>query len=255
MKHRSRFSTTSAFSSPLTKKVKSWGGQARVWPRRAVQVSLASGVAAMGLLVLAPNAFAHADLVSGVVTCASTPGAGYDIAWSVTNDYNLSETAHVTAVTGGISEITPSSFGISASGNGSGGNGVLPYKSVSLSQVLPSTASGTVDLTVASLWSDGFAASSSGAVTLPTTCQIAVPPAITPPTTVTTIAPVVPPTTVPPTTVPPVVPPVAPPVTAAVVVPKLGLSIVKTERVATDKTLSEVQSTHLSARRFNIGLS
>src|ERR1700733_6519573 len=110
----STLNAASAFSGKLTQKAKHCRNQARVWPRRALRVCLASGLGLLGMLVFASAASAHADVVDGVVTCASPLGTGYEIHWSVANDYNLSETAHVSAATGGTSTVTPLSFDISA---------------------------------------------------------------------------------------------------------------------------------------------
>lgn len=125
-----------------------------------------------GLVGFALPALAHANDIAPVTSCAIPAGTGYVVTWTVGNDYNLAETGTVTSVTGGLAGIAPESFSISASGNGSGGMGSTPYKTVTLTQTLPASASGTVTLDIQGTWSDGYVTTDPGVATLPTTCQL-----------------------------------------------------------------------------------
>jgi hypothetical protein len=209
----------------------------RHWKRRTAQAALALTVVSGGLVAFGSTAWAHANIVSGVASCASPLGTGYKVAWTVANDYNLKETAQAGSVTGGLATLTPLSFTIAASGNGSGGNGTLPYKTAALEQTLPASASGTITLSINATFSDGFQVSNSGSLALPGTCG-------KPPTTTTTIPRSTTTTTIPrsttTTTVPrssttttttPKIPVVTVPPTP-LVTQTPGLTIVKTERVA-----------------------
>jgi len=143
-------------------------------------------VTAFTLVALSPAAFAHANIISGIASCGSPTSTSYQVTWSVTNDWNLPETAQVTAATGGLSTLSLTSLRIQASGNGSGGAGQLPYESVTVVQTLSDSVTGSISVQVASTYSDGYTTSDLGQIAAPTDC-----------------APTVPTTTVPTTTVPP----------------------------------------------------
>src|ERR1700735_2257430 len=97
---------------------------------RIANLGLLIAIAATGLLGFGTAAFAHANIVSGVASCATPPGSGYPVVWTVSNDWNLSETAQVVTATGGLSSLSALSLTIPASGAGSGGEGMLPYAAV-----------------------------------------------------------------------------------------------------------------------------
>ena len=109
----------------------------------------ASALAIVGLVAFATPAFAHNNLISANASCASPLGSGYTIVWTVQNDFNLAETGSVTSVTGGLSTLSSTTFGIAASPG-------QPYSSTTLTQTLPATASGAITLDISSRWSDGF---------------------------------------------------------------------------------------------------
>jgi len=157
-------------------------------------------------MVFGSAAFAHANIVTGVVDCATPLGSGYQVTWTVANNWNLSETAQVADATGGVSTVTPVSLTIPASGDGSGGAGTLPYASVTTEQYLPAWTSGADVIDVTSAYADNFTTSDAGYVTLPDNCST---PAVTPPPAIPTV-PLAPIITVPTTTIPPVVAAVVP---------------------------------------------
>jgi hypothetical protein len=108
-------------------------------------------------------AFAHDNIVSGVATCSQV-GGKEDITWTIANDYNLSETASVYSATGGVGTVSGSPVNIPASPS-------QPYKSATMTQVLPGTTTGTDTLTVKGVWSDNYSTTDSGSVSLPTNCK------------------------------------------------------------------------------------
>ena len=139
------------------------------WLRRAVQAGLASLIAVAGLVTFSAAAtVSTTNVVSGVAACAPSSGTGYTITWTVANTLNLNETGTVTAATGGLATVTPTTFTLAASGNGAGGAGSAPYKSATLTQTLPATASGTITLSTQATWSDNSTAAASGTVDLST---------------------------------------------------------------------------------------
>ena len=119
--------------------------------RHVVTGAAASALAIVGLVAFATPAFAHDNLISANASCASPLGSGYTIVWTVQNDFNLAETGSVTSVTGGLSTLSSTTFGIAASPG-------QPYSSATLTQTLPATASGLITLDISSRWSDGFSA-------------------------------------------------------------------------------------------------
>jgi len=117
--------------------------------RRVVTGAAASALAIVGLVAFATPAFAHDNLISASANCASPLGSGYTIAWTIQNDFNGPETGSVTSVTGGLSTLSSTTFGVAASPG-------QPYSSTTLTQTLPATASGPITLAISSRWSDGF---------------------------------------------------------------------------------------------------
>jgi len=151
------------------------------WRRGGIHLGVVAMITAFTLVALSPAAFAHANIVSGIASCGSPTSTSYQITWSVTNDWNLPETAQVTAASGGLGTLDLTSLQISASGNGSGGAGRLPYASVTLVQTLWDSETGVIRLDVASTYSDGFKTSNSGQVASPTDCAPTVPTKSPPP--------------------------------------------------------------------------
>lgn len=155
------------------------------WQRRSgVHVGVAATIAAFSLVALASPASAHANIVSGTTSCGSPTGTSYQVIWKISNDWNLPETAHVVAATGGAATVSPTSLRIPASGNGSGSAGQLPYASVTLVQTLPDSVSGSINLNVTSTYSDDYATSDWGQVEAPTSCAPSAPTTTIPPITV-----------------------------------------------------------------------
>jgi hypothetical protein len=175
--------------------------------RNGIYLGVAVTLAALGIVVSATPALAHANIITGTSSCSTAAGADYQITWTVANDWNLPETVSVTYATGGSDTLSQTSFTIPASGNGTGGAGQLPYQSVTVIQTLPQSVSGTIILDVSGTYTDSYEASNSGGTTAPTNCP---PPS---PTTTTTTVPAPAPVAPPPastTTIPAVVPSVAP---------------------------------------------
>jgi len=152
---------------------RSGSGHRRVG-RRTVNAGLAAGILLLGVvgavLVDPGAAFAHSNYVTGVASC-STVGANEDITWTVSNDYNLSETATVVSATGGVGTVSGSPAAIPASPG-------QPYKFVIMKQVLPGTTTGSATLGVKGVWSDNYSTTDWGTVSLPTGC-VAPPPTVT----------------------------------------------------------------------------
>lgn len=197
------------------------------WQRNGVYLGAALSVATLGLVATATPALAHANIITGTASCSTVPGADYQITWTISNDWNLPETGHVTYATGGGATLSETSVAIPPSGNGTGGSGQMPYQSVTVVQTLPQSVTGTIFLNMTGTYADNYVTSNSGAITAPTNCPPALPPAIIPPPT-----PVAPATAVlvSPTTIPVVVASVAPPATTTPAPPpatklKVGNSI------------------------------
>jgi hypothetical protein len=190
-------------------------------------------VATLGLVASATPALAHSNISTATSSCPTVAGANYQITWSVSNDWNLPETAHVTYATGGGTTLSETSFAIAASGNGDGGTGQLPYQSVSIVQMVPQSVSGTVFLDVSSTYSDNYEVSNSGEITAPTNC----PPVV--PTTVPAAAPVVPviAASVSPATIPPAASVIAPTTTIPTSPPATNLKVANSTNGAKRPTL------------------
>ena len=155
------------------------------WQRSSgVHVGVAATIAAFSLVALASPASAHANIVSGTTTCGPATGSSYQVTWRISNDWNLPETAHVIAATGGIATVSPTSLRISASGNGSGGDGQGPFASATLVQTLADSVSGSISVKVSSTYSDDYMTSNWGEVEAPTNCAPSVPTTTVPTTTV-----------------------------------------------------------------------
>ena len=133
----------------LKRAISSRGGRLSSRLRRVVTGAAASALALVGLVAFATPAFAHDNLISANASCASPLGSGYTIAWTIQNDFHEPETGSVTSVTGGLSTLSSTTFGVAASPG-------QPYSSTTLTQTLPATASGPITLEISSRWSDGF---------------------------------------------------------------------------------------------------
>ena len=131
------------------------------WTRLAAKAFAGAAMAAAGILGFAVPAFAHNNVVTGSVSCASA--GGFDITWTIANDFKLSETATVTSATGGVSTVSGSPVHIA----GSPGQ---PFKTGTVTQVLPATTTGTATLAVKGTWSDGYSVSDTGSTPLPAGC-------------------------------------------------------------------------------------
>jgi hypothetical protein len=140
------------------------------WHRNGVYLGVALTVATLGLVAEATPALAHADIVTATTSCSTVAGGGYQVTWTIANDWNLPETTYVTYATGGRSTLSQTSLAIPASGNGTGGTGQMPYQSVTITQTLPQSVSGTIFLNVSSTYSDNYSVSNTGQITSPTNC-------------------------------------------------------------------------------------
>ncbi len=99
--------------------------------------------AAVGGLMLIGTAFAHANAVSGVATCQSD--GTYSIKWTITNDYNATETVNKATLNGGATNLSSS---VSP-------NPLAKYGSAALTTVVPGTST-SAQLDVWARWSDGY---------------------------------------------------------------------------------------------------
>lgn len=182
------------------------------WRRNGAYVGVAAAVTALGLVASATPALAHANIVTAITSCPIVAGGDYQISWTIANDWNLPETAQVTYATSGPDSLSQTTLAIPASGNGSGGTGQLPYRSVSVVQTLPQSVTGTLFLNVSGAYSDTYPTSNSGQIAAPTNC----PPVVAP--TPTTIAPAIA-ASVSPTTFPTIAAAISPPTTATATPP------------------------------------
>ncbi len=123
-------------------------------------------LACLGVLAVSTAASAHDNSVVGTAVCTNG-GTSFAITWVVTNDWNVSETATATAATGGLATVSGSPVTIAASGNGSGGAGVQPFATGTLTQTLPTSSGTSATLTISSVWADGFTGPDSGVATFP----------------------------------------------------------------------------------------
>jgi hypothetical protein len=113
--------------------------------RSGIRIGLATTAATLSLVAVAAPVLAHANIIAGTSSCSTLPGVvDYQVAWTVTNNWNLPESARVTYATGGVSTLSQATFMIPASGNGAGGAGHMPYASVTVVQTLPQSVSGPV---------------------------------------------------------------------------------------------------------------
>jgi hypothetical protein len=162
----------------------------QLWRRRTgIHVGVAATVAACSLVAFASPASAHANIVNGTTNCGSPTGATYQVTWTISNDWNLPETALVVAATGGTATVTPTSLTIPASGDGSGGAGLPPYASVTFVQTLDDSVAGSINVLVSSTYSDGYVTSNWSQVQAPTNCAPSAPSTIVPSTTSPSVAP------------------------------------------------------------------
>jgi hypothetical protein len=122
---------------------------------RVVKGGVASALAVVGLVAFATPAFAHENIVSATASCANPAGSGYTIVWTIQNDFTLAEAVSVTSVTGGLSTLNSTTYGIAASPG-------QPYSSTTLTQTLPPSASGPITIDISSKWSDSFSTTDVG---------------------------------------------------------------------------------------------
>jgi uncharacterized repeat protein (TIGR01451 family) len=138
---------------------------------RVAQVGLALSLVLLGLVAFSAVASAHDDTVVGVASCSSPLGSGYTVAWTVSNNWDMSEAGTVASVTGGLATLHATTFTIGAqdaayaSGKTSRG-ATSPYLTAALTQKLPAGAAGVLTLTTSSTWADGFHAVDSGTAEL-----------------------------------------------------------------------------------------
>jgi len=138
---------------------------------RLAQGGLALSLVLLGLVAFSTVASAHNDTVVGVASCSSPLGSGYSVAWTVSNDWDVSEAGTVSSVTGGLATLQPTSFTIGAqdaayASTKASRGATLPYLTAALTQKLPAGASGVITLTTSSTWADGFHVVDSGTAEL-----------------------------------------------------------------------------------------
>jgi len=143
-------------------------GRVRTGRVRTGLGTLAMGIGAVlivgaGVAFFAPPAFAWTNIVTGTAVCPSGQNQGITITWTVANDFNASEVATVTSATGGVGTVTGSPADIPASPG-------KPFKTATLTQVIPSTATGSATLTVKGVWSGKVTQTNSGTTPLPGGC-------------------------------------------------------------------------------------
>jgi uncharacterized repeat protein (TIGR01451 family) len=147
--------------------------RATTWRRRMMQAALAASLVLIGMVAFGTVASAHDNVIVGVASCASPLGSGYDVTWTISNEWDQTEVGTVTAVTGGLSTLHETTFTIGAQNDayvvhGSSRSATLPYLSTTLTQKLPAGESGVVTLSTNGKWADGFNASDSGTADLST---------------------------------------------------------------------------------------
>ena len=138
--------------------------------RRMAQGVLALSLVLGGIVAFSTVASAHNDTVVGVASCASPLGSGYSVSWTVSNEWDLSETGTVTSVTGGLATLSATTFSIPAqdayAATHPSRGATLPYLTAALTQKLPAQASGVITLTTNSRWADGVDVSDAGTAEL-----------------------------------------------------------------------------------------
>jgi hypothetical protein len=145
--------------------------RATPWLRRAMQAGLASALVLIGLVAVSTVASAHDDTIVGVASCASPLGSGYTVAWTVSNEWDQTETGTVTSVTGGLPTLQETAFTVGAQDDayvalGTSRSATLPFLTATLTQTLPADASGIITLSTNSTWADGTNVSDSGTALL-----------------------------------------------------------------------------------------
>lgn len=138
---------------------------------RLAQVGLALSLVLLGLVAFTTAASAHDDTIVGVASCASPLGSGYTVAWTVSNNWDMSETGTVTSVTGGLATLHATTFTIGAQDaafatSKTSRGATSPYLTAALTQKLPAGAAGVLTLTTSSTWADGFHVVDSGTAEL-----------------------------------------------------------------------------------------
>jgi len=122
------------------------------------------GVTVASSIIFVGTASAWTNYVSGMATCSSN-SASYSITWTIENDANAAEVVTATSATGGLSTVSGSPVDIPASPG-------TPYKSATMSQVLPASTASPASLTVQGVWTGGTTLSDSGTATLPKPCPV-----------------------------------------------------------------------------------
>ena len=143
----------------------------RHWFRRLALGGLALSLVLIGLVAFSAVASAHDDSIVGVASCASPLGSGYSVAWTISNDYDMAEAGTVTAVTGGVATLHPSTFSIGAqdaawTSEQISQGATAPFLTARLTQKLPAQASGVLTLETNSTWADGTNVSDVGTAVL-----------------------------------------------------------------------------------------
>jgi uncharacterized repeat protein (TIGR01451 family) len=138
------------------------------WVRLALQGVLAIALGLVGLVAFGTAvASAHNNAISGKASCATPLGTGYTVTWTISNDWDESESGTVTAVTGGLATLNSSTFTIGVKDPPSGNKAASsPNLTATLTQTLPATASGSLTLSTTSTWSDGTVVKDSGTANL-----------------------------------------------------------------------------------------
>jgi len=129
-----------------------------------LKVTFAAIMALLGVGFFATPALAHNATVTGAASCATAAGS-YTVTWTITNDFNETETATVNSVTGGLTTLSATTVTISP-----GSTSALTQATIT--QTLPATTTGTVTIKVGSTWPQPspFSQNNSASVTLPTGC-------------------------------------------------------------------------------------
>ena len=136
--------------------------------RKYVTVGATAAAALAGLVVLAAPASAHANAVTGSAMCQSD--GTYTVTWTIANDFNLTETATVTAHTPDGSTLSASSVDIATT----------PATGTVVQSGIAGDYTGLATLNVHGVWSDGYGNKpgeglASGSVQLSGSCTQSVP--------------------------------------------------------------------------------
>jgi hypothetical protein len=125
-------------------------------------IGVAGAMAMAGVITVS----AHANTVVLASVCAHD-GLGKTITATITNDYNLAETAAIGGQSG--ASFSPPSVQIASSPSGH------PLSTGTMTATVPGTKTGVVSLTVHGVWSDGFKADITGTKDLGGACVVPTP--------------------------------------------------------------------------------